>query len=111
MPPVFWEIHDGREEVCLTLHRLTADLDAGPILLQRAVPIQWRDSLGDTITATRQAAGREIAAFLSDSLHDIVDGRVDANALGTGPVRTIPRFRDVLKAQRICRDRARIRSS
>lgn len=111
MPPVFWEIHDGREEVCLTLHRLTADLDAGPILFQRAVPIQWRDSLGDTITATRQAAGREIAAFLSDFLHDIVDGRVEAKALGTGPVRTIPPFRDVLKAQRICRDRARIRSS
>lgn len=37
--PLFWAILDGEREVGITLHRMTGELDAGPILMQRAVPV------------------------------------------------------------------------
>lgn len=109
MPPVFWEIHDGLSEVTITLHRLTVALDAGPVLMQRTVPIQWRQSLGDTLTATRRILGLEIATLLTDALPRLLAGRLEETRLQSGPLRTIPRIVDTLQAQRICRERAQHR--
>ncbi len=107
MPPVFWEILDGRDDVTLTLHRLTVELDGGPVLAQKCVRIQWRDSLAGTLQATRQLIAEEMAGFLSHSLPAILEGRAEEKYLGRGPVRTIPRFRDVMRAWKVCRDRSR----
>ena len=109
MPPVFWEIRDGLSEVTITLHRVIVALDAGPVLVQRKVPIQWRPSLGDTLTATRHLLGREIAALLSDALPRMLDGRLEEKRLPPGPIRTIPRIADTMRARKICRERARHR--
>lgn len=107
MPPVFWEIRDGLSEVTITLHRVVVELDAGPVLVQRKAPIQWRQSLGDTLTATRHLLGREIAALLSDALPRLLDGRLEEKRLPPGPIRTIPRIADTMRARKICRERAR----
>lgn len=109
MPPVFWEIRDGLSEVTLTLHRVIVELDAGPVLVQIKVPIQWRESLGGTLAATRQLLGHEIGGLLSDSLPRILDGRLEGRRLTPGPIRTIPRIADTMRARRICRERARLR--
>ncbi len=105
MPPVFWEIHAGRDDVTLTLHRLIARLDAGPILMQRPVPVQWRQTLAGTIAATRRLVATEIARFLTDALPEILEGRVSATIVDHGAVRTIPRIGEVMRARRICRER------
>jgi len=42
-----WAILAGEEKVVLTLHRMTEDLDAGPILLQREFPLTPRTYIGD----------------------------------------------------------------
>lgn len=107
MPLVFWEIREGMSEVTLTLHRVIVELDAGPVLVQRRVPIQWRQSLGDTLKATRRVLGREIAALLSESLPRLLDGRLEEVRLPPGPLRTIPSIADTMRARRICRERAR----
>jgi methionyl-tRNA formyltransferase len=42
-----WAILSGEKKVLLTLHRMVADLDAGPILLQREFPLTARTYIGD----------------------------------------------------------------
>ncbi|HKC45888.1 MAG TPA: polysaccharide deacetylase family protein [Burkholderiales bacterium] len=37
MPPAFWEMFHGEQEVGCTVHRVTAGLDAGPILVEDAI--------------------------------------------------------------------------
>jgi methionyl-tRNA formyltransferase len=37
--PVAWTIRDGEEEFGVTFHRMDAELDTGPILAQKAVPM------------------------------------------------------------------------
>lgn len=106
MPPIFWEVHDGQADLTLTLHRLTIQLDGGPVLVQSRVPIQWRESLAGTLAATRRIAVEEIAILLTESLPKILDGRLEARNVASGPVRTIPRLRDVMQARKVCRERA-----
>ncbi len=106
MPPIFWEIHAGRSEVTLTLHRLVAKLDAGPVLMQRPVAIQWRPTLAGTINATRHLVAKEIGSFLVEALPEILDGRLIETRIDHGAVRTIPRIADVMRARKICRLRA-----
>ena len=38
-PPAFWELWTGATEVGVTVHRVTAKLDEGPILAQRVFPL------------------------------------------------------------------------
>lgn len=40
MPPAFWEIWNGADAVGVTVHRVDAGLDTGPILLEETVPIE-----------------------------------------------------------------------
>jgi methionyl-tRNA formyltransferase len=37
--PVAWAIREGRDEIGITFHRMDADLDTGPILSQRTIPL------------------------------------------------------------------------
>jgi methionyl-tRNA formyltransferase len=37
--PVAWAIRNGDEEIGITFHRMDADLDTGPILAQRPIPL------------------------------------------------------------------------
>ena len=37
--PVAWAIREGDDEIGITFHRMDADLDTGPILSQRAIPL------------------------------------------------------------------------
>ena len=38
-PPAFWELYNGEREVGVTVHRVTAKLDEGPILQQELFPL------------------------------------------------------------------------
>jgi hypothetical protein len=38
-PPAFWELYNGEREVGVTVHRVTAKLDEGPILQQEIFPL------------------------------------------------------------------------
>ena len=107
LPPVFWEIRCGRDEITLTLHDVTPELDAGPVLLQRNVPIDWRPTLAATIAATRESASRHAARLLMHALPRIGDGDLTGVVRPPGPLRTIPPLLDLARAVRVCRKRAR----
>ena len=42
--PIFWTILAGDEQSGVTLHRMTAGIDAGPVLLQRAIAVPPRST-------------------------------------------------------------------
>jgi folate-dependent phosphoribosylglycinamide formyltransferase PurN len=99
MPPVFWEIYEGRKEVVLTLHRLTPDLDAGPVIAQHPVDIQWRDSLASTLAATRETMSDEMTGFLVDSLQSFAGGALSETIVPRGRLRTVPRIAHLMEVQ------------
>jgi methionyl-tRNA formyltransferase len=38
-PPAFWELYEGERDIGVTVHRVTAQVDAGPILAQCVLPL------------------------------------------------------------------------
>ena len=43
--PLFWQVMNGETEGGLTIHRMDADFDTGPILVQRSFPIEPDDDV------------------------------------------------------------------
>lgn len=105
LPPVVWEILDRRDAIKLTLHRVTPQIDAGGVVLQREVPIVWGPTLADTIQRTRRAASREIARLVAEGIPRWSQGVPPEPVSHPGPLRTIPPLWDTLRAERICRER------
>lgn len=104
-PPVFWEILDQRDTISLTLHRVTPELDAGDVLLQRKVPIHWQPDLKETILQTRRATTSPLLELLFEGLGQLIDGSAQFQTSPAGPLRTTPTFRQMIRAQRICAQR------
>ena len=42
-----WALLNDEDNIVLTLHAMTTELDSGPILLQRRYPIKWNTRIGD----------------------------------------------------------------
>jgi hypothetical protein len=105
LPPVFWEIHEGRDFINLTFHRVTSRLDAGDVILQREVPIVWEPTLAGTMRATRRLASAELAGLVVDGLGLWREGADAQPVVRLGPLRTVPRVGQALRAARICREK------
>jgi methionyl-tRNA formyltransferase len=69
--PLFWQLRDGLEETGVSVHRVEARMDAGPILLREAHAIEPDDNLA-TLNAALAAAGARAFAL---ALGDIVAGK------------------------------------
>ncbi|GAA1502509.1 methionyl-tRNA formyltransferase [Sphaerisporangium rubeum] len=50
--PLIWALINGEKEVGVTAHRMNAELDAGDIVLQRAVPVGPHDTAADLFHRT-----------------------------------------------------------
>ena len=107
LPPVFWEILGGHDSIRMTLHVLAPQLDAGPIVTQKDVPIAWQRTLGGTLLRTTERCAGEVTSLLADGIRAILDGSVEPRPIGPGTLRTTPTIRQILQARRICRKRAR----
>jgi len=106
-PPIFWEVLDGRGEMKLTLHRVVLPLDAGPVVWQRAVPLEWDSSLIGTMRRTRRTLAHHIAEILFDALPAILNECAAARHVIPGPLRTVPTTSQILSAHRVCARRGR----
>jgi methionyl-tRNA formyltransferase len=90
-PPAFWELYDGVDEVGITIHQVTAQLDEGPVFLEqslrldvapagdpaRYVEAYWRDTL--------RPRGIDL---LKQTVAAIRDGRARPTPQRTNGVRT-----------------------
>ncbi|MGP4048928.1 methionyl-tRNA formyltransferase [Streptomyces sp. 2A115] len=69
--PLIWALINGEREVGVTAHRMNAELDAGDVLLQRAVPVGPTDTVTDLFHRTVDL----IAPVVTESLDLIASGR------------------------------------
>ncbi|MFF5228904.1 methionyl-tRNA formyltransferase [Dactylosporangium sp. NPDC000521] len=71
--PLIWALINGEREVGVTAHMMDAELDAGDIVLQRAVPVGDRDTTTDLFHKTLALFG----PITVDGLDLIASGRTD----------------------------------
>ncbi|WP_055482522.1 methionyl-tRNA formyltransferase [Sphaerimonospora mesophila] len=71
--PLIWALINGEKEVGVTAHMMDADLDAGDIVVQRAVPVGPHDTATDLFHRTVDL----IAPIVAEALDLIASGRTD----------------------------------
>ncbi|GAA3021483.1 methionyl-tRNA formyltransferase [Kitasatospora albolonga] len=71
--PLIWALLNGEPEVGVTAHLMDEHLDAGDIVLQRAVPVGPRDTTTDLFHRTLELFG----PITVDGLAEIASGRTD----------------------------------
>ena len=105
-PPVFWELHDGRDRVGFTVHQIDVGIDSGPVLAAGEVAIARHQTLRETLLAT---IPRLHEASL-DALERVLDeSRFEGSPQPVaGRHRTTPTLRDLLRVRRALRERRRL---
>ncbi|MET7331210.1 methionyl-tRNA formyltransferase [Nonomuraea sp. NPDC005650] len=71
--PLIWALINGEKEVGVTAHMMNAELDAGDIVVQRAVPVGPHDTTTDLFHRTVDL----IAPIVAEALDLIASGRTD----------------------------------
>lgn len=71
--PLLWALINDEKQVGVTAHMMDATLDAGPIVLQRSVPVGDRDTSADLFHKTLALFG----PITVDGLNLIASGRTD----------------------------------
>lgn len=71
--PLIWALINGETEVGVTAHMMNDELDAGDIVLQRAVPVGPRDTAADLFHKTLELFG----PITTDGLALIASGKTD----------------------------------
>jgi methionyl-tRNA formyltransferase len=71
--PLIWALINGEKEVGVTAHMMNDELDAGDIVLQRAVPVGDRDTTADLFHKTLELFG----PITTDGLALIASGKTD----------------------------------
>jgi methionyl-tRNA formyltransferase len=84
--PTHWAIRAGDAHTAICVHQLTAELDAGAILLREAVPIQPRESAG-RLSQRLEAHGAEL---LADVVARMAAGEVIPPQPQTGDITWAP---------------------
>jgi methionyl-tRNA formyltransferase len=85
--PTQWAIINGEGETAVTLHRMTAEIDAGPIVAQRRVPIRFEDTWTDVNERLDEAA----ESLLADQLPHLIAGPVTARPQDEADATSFPR--------------------
>lgn len=65
MMPTFWALHQGENQVVVTVHEMAEQLDAGGVLAEYPVPVLPQDSAFDLSVRAKRLAGREVARLLA----------------------------------------------
>jgi hypothetical protein len=69
--PLFWTYHEGDAAAGVSIHRVTGQLDAGPILRQQPVPL----ARGESVTEVHARCAESGADLLVQSVTAIAEGR------------------------------------
>lgn len=70
--PLAWAILQGEDQIGLTIHQMNEQLDAGPIVLKRRVPIGPRTRIGELW----QRLGLEFPAMFREALDGLASGAI-----------------------------------
>jgi methionyl-tRNA formyltransferase len=76
--PIFWQLKNGEEKATLVVHRMTADIDEGPLVMQREVPIIKGENYGLFCRKCGYLAAELVDTLISDySNNRLVEKRQD----------------------------------
>ncbi len=97
--PSFWVLANGEEKTGVTVHYMNEELDDGPIIIQKEVPIRPGDTLHSLVLRSKVQFG---ASALAEAVQQIESGRVrttenseeEATYFSFPPQDAIDRFRD-----------------
>jgi methionyl-tRNA formyltransferase len=87
--PLFWALLHGETKVGVTVHRMTGEVDAGPVLFQREIPVPPRA----TSAQLAAAADREGAALVPQILDLARAGALPEGVILEGPGSHFPPLR------------------
>ncbi len=107
LPAVVWEVLAGLSEIVPTVHVVAERVDAGPILVQAPVPIAYAGGLAATTRATMSRAHHVAAELLETAIRRYAAGEPPQLPFRPARLRTIPGFRQMLRAEWLCRRRSR----
>ena len=71
--PSFWVLANGEEKTGVTVHYMNEELDDGPILVQREVPIEPDDTLHALVLRSKVKYG---ASALAEAVHQIMEKEI-----------------------------------
>jgi len=72
--PSFWVLANGEEKTGVTVHYMNEDLDDGPIIMQKEVPIRPDDTLHSLVLRSKVQYG---ASALAEAVQQIANGTVE----------------------------------
>jgi methionyl-tRNA formyltransferase len=72
--PSFWVLANGEEKTGVTVHYMNQELDDGPIIVQKEVPIQSGDTLHSLVLRSKVQYG---ASALAEAVRRIQNGQVE----------------------------------
>ena len=105
---IIWEIYNGSSDTGFTIHKINKEIDKGEILLQRRLPIAFRDSLADTVAYNYARLFDASAQGFIDLFADFYKYFDNATPQGKGTNYTTPSYRQYLK---ICRNFGRLKET
>ena len=94
---VIWQLYAGSNRSGYTIHEISREIDAGRILKQSFVPIEFADSLGLTVSRTYAALWEASADGLSQVLNSHSEYAEMAYGQEGGGHYTTPTFRQLLR--------------
>lgn len=69
--PVFWQLMNGETQIGMTIHRMDAEFDTGPILAQRAMDISEDDDIDSVFSKLLALGGPLLAEALAAVAADV----------------------------------------
>lgn len=75
--PSFWVLANGEDETGVTVHVMNEELDDGPIVVQKRVPVQEDDTMHSLVLKSKVRYGAEA---LAEAIRQFRDGTVELQA-------------------------------
>lgn len=97
---VIWQIHNNSAETGFTCHLVDAKIDNGAILLQRRLPIEFKETLRETSAHNYARLLVASADALPDLLTNFPELLKQVGPQGPGTSYTTPTFRQFLRMRR-----------
>lgn len=97
-PPAFWELFNGEKEVGITLHCVSEKLDAGDIVYQDSIPIEYDD--------VQESLQKKLDSYVVNTvpfmIHDFINGKLSRKAIdiSKGKIYKKPTIKQTLDLRR-----------
>jgi methionyl-tRNA formyltransferase len=97
---VIWQLHEGSRVTGYTIHQISRGIDEGAILWQERLPIEFGESLGETVSGTYTMLLRESARTLPIVVERYEELRRQAQPQPPGHSFTTPGIGQFLRIRR-----------